>query len=450
MTTYYQYGMEGLITASTVDPVSQYAHEYLGHDMIECEGDIVGTFLARRRAIVYPAYASQQADHLQVPTLQGQGQQCGGGGVPDRSHQDCGFGEGYDSPNYAGNSKFDYPRIMSHVDWTRCSGSERQYPDPEHIRHFHTLHSLLPYIQPERKLNSLDGPVMEIVEQDTGFTFAYSVPKKLLVLFLGRQIVMKFMKTVERQDNENWRGPPICQELHLPRGQTSKIAIKIIVSWMLRACKYHTMEIMKTVQIPKNTFAACSLAQTMTLLGLHKDASRVDMYISQNHFVKPIFAVELETLWNCLGEHNRYVYAAIKVVGKRLQAYDNGQSRELPDADKMLALLEKDLSLNARVRDPELNERYQPVFGTEWMKRLGNIVSTNESAEDLNGINKIEIPRQMGKGTQLANSQNNILPNTTPKTNHRVGVLGIVSETNLSTYDGLSTNRKENRKEMGW
>jgi hypothetical protein len=110
----------------------------------------------------------------------------------------------------------------------------------------------------------------------------------------------------------------------------------------------------------------------MELFELHKDALQVDRYIAATHFARPIFASELETLWNCLGKGSRYVYAAINVVGRRLRAFDAGSTGEDSpgiDAD-MLAMLKEHPDLEARVRDPKLNEQHRPYFSTQWIERL--------------------------------------------------------------------------------
>jgi hypothetical protein len=216
--------------------------------------------------------------------------------------------------------------------------------------------------------------VVDIIEQDTGFALAYQVPKKMLVLFLGRKVVNKFIRTIHREDDENWKGAPTSQEMNLPKGVASQASMKILVAWMFRACQYQTMGTMKQIRIPRNTFAACSLARTMELFELHKDALRVDHYIAATHFARPIFAGELETLWNCLGKGSRYVYAAIYVVGRRLRAFDAGSTGQDSlgiDAD-MLAMLKEHPDLEARVRDPKLNEQHRPYFSTQWIKRLND------------------------------------------------------------------------------
>jgi hypothetical protein len=112
----------------------------------------------------------------------------------------------------------------------------------------------------------------------------------------------------------------------------------------------------------------------MELFELHKDALRVDHYIAATHFARPIFARELETLWNCLGKGSRYVYAAINVVGRRLRAFDAGSTGEdtLGIDAGMLAMLKEHPDLEARVRDPELNEQHRPYFSAQWIKRLND------------------------------------------------------------------------------
>lgn len=369
MTTYYLYDQEKLVGTSTINPAPQHGGINSGNCSFVREGDIVGAYLARR-ARKYPAHGASEVCRPQNLPRQASGPRIDGdndsSGTTKQDHRSS---EDYDSQRYTPTLFPDHSSTVDYMGLSSRSAHVRTYPDPEHIRHLYSLHNMLPHIQPERKLNSLNGMLMDIVEQDTGVVLAYSVPKKLLVLFLGRQIVNKFVKTVKRQDNVNWQGPATSQILSLPGGQTSKAALKILVSWMIRGCQRHTMGSMQQIRMPKNTFVACSLAQTMELLGLHKDALWADQFIAHNHFVRPIFAVELEALWNCLGEKNRYVYAAIKIVGQRVQEAEHGSTKDRHVVEDIVKLLDTISQLKARVHDLELNEGYRPVFGTEWMYR---------------------------------------------------------------------------------
>ncbi|KAG9195754.1 hypothetical protein G6011_00875 [Alternaria panax] len=372
MTTYYHYDLDGKVRVSNPYPAAGVSTTGpLVADAYERQGDIVGAFLARR-GMKYPAPGvsgvQQSYGHSYHPPMAASKGSVDGEPI-GQSHQP---NDGDEYSGYTASSSPEVSDTLGWAGWASHSGVPRPYPNPEDIRHLHTLQNLLPYLQPERKLNALDGPVVDIVEQDTGATIAYQVPKKMLVLFLGRKLVNKFIRTTQREDNSNWRGAPTCQVMALPKGAASQAAMKILIAWMFRACQYQTMGSMRQIRIPKNTFVACSLARTMELFELHKDALRVDHYIATTGFVRPIFAVELETLWNCLGKESRYVYAAINVVGRRLRAFDAGStSREFMGIDEdMLAMLKEYADLEARVRDPELNEQHRPCFSTEWIKRL--------------------------------------------------------------------------------
>lgn len=271
------------------------------------------------------------------------------------------------------------------------------YPDTDRIRHQHTLHSLLPHIQPERKLNALSGPVLNIHSgTHTGPILCHEVPKKLLVLFLGRAAVSRFLHTLSRQDNAAWTGPPTKQSLVLPANVTSSSALRILVAWMTRACSYATMATMRPLAVPDNLFSACTLAQTMELLGLRRDAYRVDRGISARLGSKRLlFAVEVETLWRCLGEGNRYVYAAVKAFGRQTRAADtlapateaSGERSEAeasPEdihtpppaaaaattASALLDLKEKYPTLYDRISNEEMNEQCAPQFGRRWFSNL--------------------------------------------------------------------------------
>jgi hypothetical protein len=396
MTTFYHYDKNGAVTASAFDPTAQpFTPSSPECNVYEGRGDIVGAYLARQK-LLYPAYTAPESYYTPEASSRIPNQPRVNSLRSKSVDQGYWSSDGHESEGYVNSSCLDYVSNAGYSNWTAHSGLPYSYPDAENIRHLHTLHSLLPHLQPERKLNSLNGPALDVLEQDTGVTFAYQVPKKLLVLFLGRQLVSKFIRTISREDDDSWQGPPMCQELNLPRGHCSKAAIKILIAWMTRACQYHTMGGIRQICVPSNTFVACSLAQTMELLGLHKDALRVDHEIANTHFARPIFAQELETLWNCLGQNSRYVYAAIKVVGLRLREFEHGNGNDAqslcemrqPDTrndirDKflrpgeMLAMLEDHPEMRARVRDLDLNEQHRPVFGTKWMRDLNN--STRQS-----------------------------------------------------------------------
>ncbi|EMD87569.1 hypothetical protein COCC4DRAFT_192868 [Bipolaris maydis ATCC 48331] len=372
MTTYYCYGEDGKVTATNLNPnAPAFTRGLQGTTSDQQHGDIVGAYLAHR-AMVYPAPNPGETNQYGSTPYQPWGQPLENSTTSEPMEPSHWSSDEYESSSYPTSSQAESISTLGYAGWASHSGIAHPYPNPEDIRHMHTLHSLLPYLQPERKLNALHGPAVDIIEQDTGVVLAYQVPKKLLVLFLGRRVVNKYIRTVQRQDGKSSSEQPTYQEMNLPRGKSSKAAMRVLIAWMARACQYHTMATMEQIRIPKKTFVACSLAQTMELLGLHKDAFRVNNFIAQTHFVRPIFAVELEALWNCLGEENRYVYAAIRVVGNRLQTHENNDSKAVPgiDAD-MYATLKRYPQLEARVRDPELNERYHPHFSTNWTKRLG-------------------------------------------------------------------------------
>jgi hypothetical protein len=372
--TFYYYDKEFRTAPFNLDPAAPlFTRGPPGPYPHMQDGDAVGAYLAQHEMSVnYPAQAASRAHQFQGPTYQPCTQQDSGNPNPTLADQGYWTNDDHELSGYTGSTQSSpnvHANTIGYAGWACHSGVIYPYPDPDSIRHLHTLHSLLPNIQPERKINSLQGPVVNIVEQDSGVMFAYQVPKKLLVLFLGRRTVNKFIRTVHREDDVNWKGAPICQELNLPRGHCSKAAVRILVSWMLRACKYETMGTMKQIRIPKKTFVACSLAETMTLFDLHKDVFRVDRFIALTHFIRPIFAVELETLWNCLGENSRYVYGAIRTVGRRLHVHESGHEGQQPGIDDdMYTMLEDYPRLKARVRNAELNQEFLPQFGTQWFQ----------------------------------------------------------------------------------
>jgi hypothetical protein len=308
-------------------------HRPMMYGGIYVQDDVVGQYLARRDAQM----ASMEA--IQAPISHYVSEPAG---YPIRGHQ------------------FD-PTYESHAN----GNAQRWYPDPEAIRHLHALHSLLPHISPERKLNALSGPEIDIIDGTTSQVLYSAAPKKLLVLFLGREVVNKFIRTFAREDNDAWRGLPTEQKLVLPSRATSAAALKILVSWMRRACTFAMMHSMKPLRIPNNLFVACSLARTLEMFKLYRDAYRLDVAIKQQFSSRrPIFAVEIETMWRCLGENDKYVYACIRALGQRMS--------EPRVAEDLQGLAERCPVLYSRLSSPELNEQYRPQFGRNWFEQIGS------------------------------------------------------------------------------
>jgi hypothetical protein len=366
MTTFYHYDKSGYLqTTSADDPLAQQRLDYLEANRYSQRGDVVGAYLAQRD-MTYPAYANSEG---RVPvdeaTYAHRLESHVNWQKSDIRHQNVEDNESY---RYRYNAHNGHVMNAGYIGFLSLPTQYHLYSDPEAIRHLHTLQSLLPHIDPRRKCSSFQGPAIDVVEQVTGTILAESVPKKLLVLFIGRKKVIQLIKTVWRQNKGHSNHRIKTQEMCIPQGISSVSALKILLSWMKRACQYHSMDEVREFKVPRNTFAACTLAQTLTFFGLHKDAYRVDSVIARDHFKRPIFAGELEALWNCLGEESRYTYAAIKTVGSRLQAYEAGASASVSMWEEILQLMDKYPTLKARVQDLEFNETYRPVFNTEWGK----------------------------------------------------------------------------------
>lgn len=260
------------------------------------------------------------------------------------------------------------------------SYQNRWYPELEVIRKYHDLCSLVYQISPERLNNSLHGPTLDIVEEHTLNILAYRVPKKMLILMCGRTAIAKFLRTLEREahdsDAPQGYGAPLVQELRIPRSSSSHIGFKILISWMRRACHYEMMGAMQPIRVPKNLFAAVSLARTFDLLGLHRDACRVDNIIATTHFKRPIYPDELRSMWKCLPKDNKYLYGVVNIIRDQLERLETGTGKPLTEG--VLEFMEENILFKDRVHNSEINDQYKPHFGREWCRYVG----PNDTAEE--------------------------------------------------------------------
>ncbi|KAF1918225.1 hypothetical protein BDU57DRAFT_514885 [Ampelomyces quisqualis] len=364
MSVYYQYDENGALQATLTHGTPREGSIHPHVDYYLERGDTVGAYLAQRAMTSY-GHIAEDAFHV----------------VPQREesmyhwqpefYETWQAGETDDSFEVQGGRYCGHPSIVGDNNPAWHASPPFRYPDPEDIRHLHTIYSLLPWIDTARRFRALEGPAVDIVENETNFVFAHDLPKKMLVLYFGRRKVSEFIRTLGPRRDEQFEKCRGRQILVIPRGVSSTAAFRVLASWMSRASQQYCMGSMRQFRVPQNTYAACTLAQTLTLFGLHKDARRVDEFIAREHFRRPIFAVELETLWNSLGGGNRYTYAMIKIVADRLRVYEVGASKKFPMLEEMLQLLERYPQLKARVRDPNLNEMCRPIFSGEWCRSMG-------------------------------------------------------------------------------
>jgi hypothetical protein len=235
MTTYYEYNGYGYsVSTLSTPPVPEIVHVHPDVRSYEQRSDVVGAYLARR-AMAYPTYAPSGTFQYGSFGDGGYGKQTSSPVESESTYQEYPAEHSYDSysPQADGFTNF-----AEKIGYASFSDQSKFYPNPEDIRHLHTLVSLVPHLQPSRRFNSHDQDQMiDIVEQDTGVAFAYQVPKKMLVLFLGRSVVNRFIRTLERENSKNWKGAPVTQEMNIPRGIGSRSAFRILLSWTMRASR---------------------------------------------------------------------------------------------------------------------------------------------------------------------------------------------------------------------
>lgn len=281
----------------------------------------------------------------------------------------------------------------------QLTGDRHQYPNPELIRHFHTLHTLLPHIQPERLQNATFGPTLDIVEEHSGHIFAFAVPKKMLVLFCGRKVISRFLRTLEREENESSESGHLVQVLQFPRSYTNHIGVKIVINWMHLACHRKPSD-MRPVHLPKTLFAAISLSRALTAFGLHRDASRVDHFISVRLFARHLDLDEVVAIWRCLPKDSKYTYRMIEELRKQLQYYMNSEDKAHPDLEQFWEFLEQTPELKARVEDKDYNncDEYRPFFGTEWCLEAAKMTQKMLGGKAGTGNNTFTTPKTAEKG----------------------------------------------------
>ncbi|PVI01946.1 hypothetical protein DM02DRAFT_703576 [Periconia macrospinosa] len=223
----------------------------------------------------------------------------------------------------------------------------------EQTRSSLSLHSMLSYRSHTRLNNALQGMTLDVVEEGTGIKLAQEVPKKMLVLFCGRQNVSRFLRTLEREDNENWVGLPVKQEMVIPQEKANAVGFTILISWMRRACSSESRGRMAPIHIPHNLFAAISLVRVLNLLGLDSDAARVDMKVRHVHFARPLSIDDVRSVWKGYPKRSKYVNRLIIEIRNRLALDPERRRQMLRGVEEIEAYVEEVPELFSRVYDQD-------------------------------------------------------------------------------------------------
>lgn len=284
-----------------------------------------------------------------------------------------------------------------------------QFSYEDHLRQKHSMFSFIQRIPFGRRCNALKGPKVDIKDEQSAKKYDESddtvdlgrirlgqhngpawidddlqvqiasgqkkepalwhqVPKKLLVLFCGRDTVCRFLRTVGRGE----QGNPIKQELRVPSASAFHVGLKIMFTWMRRACLPPYMADLHEMAVPENTFAAIALARTLRTFRLYHDAQRVEKAIAANHFKRPLTIIIVKQIWTLLPKECKFTYRMIDNLRGQIYAVQAGDTYVAEfnheEMDKLLAAYP---DLWRRVYVQGENEKYKPVTHARWMQLHG-------------------------------------------------------------------------------
>lgn len=271
--------------------------------------------------------------------------------------------EYYDIPGYE-----PLPYYYTSPSLTSAGGSVHLdhywYPNLDHIRHTHSLFRFIAQVSDDRRSGSLGGMKVDIVEEITGEILCHAVPKRMLVLFFGRQVVSQHLFTTGRDidDRVNPRGFPLAQKFLVSAQSTSGDAWRILVAWMKRACGdvHRRGQKLRELGVPRSLFAAVTLARTLRYMGLNIDAHRIDVAINEKHLYRPLDLDTVKAIWNGISKKSKYTWRLINVLKDRYELPMDEALELLPDYDEMTKWFDENPELRARMWRPELNDEFKP------------------------------------------------------------------------------------------
>jgi hypothetical protein len=239
------------------------------------------------------------------------------------------------------------PHVYQPGAWTGAytySGAELQYTTVDDLRRTNDLFDFIQQISSRRRRTALSNALrLKVIEEESNMILSWNVSKKMLILFLGRNVVSQYLRTLERDE----LGNPTRQYLSVPQHWTSTAALKIMVGWMCRACV--KPENLRPMTVPNDLFVAISLAQTLHVFGCELEAQRVDHILYSERYNRPVKAHELRRVWNMLPEDSRYPSEVVEIVKDRLAEYMETEDRRcLPEADAIMEFIEEQPALRTR------------------------------------------------------------------------------------------------------
>ncbi|KAF2269061.1 hypothetical protein CC78DRAFT_540494 [Lojkania enalia] len=249
--------------------------------------------------------------------------------------------------------------------WTSAQPTLGTFPyaSLDEVRKHSNLYGFAKSLPLDRLNNSLRGKKVDIIEDESGNVFLRRVPKKMLVLFCGRPAISRVLRTLSTEDKSE-------QQILVPPSSTNHVGLKILVSWMTRACKIETSTAIKPFRTPKNLFAAISLARTLQFFDLNLDARRVDTEIAAKLFRRPIYPDEVKEIWNLIPKDSKYTYRMVQHLAHSMYLSEHGNPDVVPRKREMLAFLDNNPNLKARVTNRAENEKYKSIV--HWSARRKN------------------------------------------------------------------------------
>ncbi|KAF2655756.1 hypothetical protein K491DRAFT_716044 [Lophiostoma macrostomum CBS 122681] len=264
------------------------------------------------------------------------------------------------------------------------NGNSFRYPNPDDIRADTDLMGIACAIPLSRRQNALSGKGLNVLEERIEERVAertvngippstilfHNLPKKALILFCGRKTVSRFLRTLEREDNENWIGLPTRQQLRVPPGSCNFVGLLIFLDWVRKACDREYAHTLRPIQCPVDMFSAISLARTLRLFGLKKDAERIDNSIRARLSHHPLHPHSVEEIWKAFPKDCKYTYRMVKCLKEQVEMHrDIGSPFVMPKAEEMFAVIDKYPHLKDRIEIVDENEKFKPVSADKWAVR---------------------------------------------------------------------------------
>ncbi|KAF2734199.1 hypothetical protein EJ04DRAFT_564478 [Polyplosphaeria fusca] len=244
---------------------------------------------------------------------------------------------GYDMNAHDSNYTASRPDATTLPNWT--------YQNVDELRTRSNLYEFATALDPSRRNNAILGLHIDIIDGISGHMIMPKVPKKLLMLFCGRDVLNPFLKTLSRYEKS-------AQQLRVPQSVAMQYGFHAVIGWMIHACQLPTTTSLRPIENPRNLFHTICICIVLDFFKLYRDRARMDVEVWKLMTNSRLYANQVKQVWDYVPRNSRYTFRLVRYLANVLSMGVKKQRRKaLGNSDDLLRFIEANPDLKRMIEE---------------------------------------------------------------------------------------------------